>query len=186
MKTYSKNCIICNKEFTGVWKRKLCDNQECKKQNVRNNSKRIQKNRNLEERKKHAEICRNWRIKTNYKKPRKINTKLKNEKTLEQRIMRNLEGRVHLATKRQNTKKIKKVLDLLGCSLDVFKDYLETKFQIGMVWENYTTYGWHIDHIKPCIEFNLKDPKQQQECFHYTNLQPLWWWENLSKGAKIL
>ena len=54
MKTYSKNCIICNKEFTGVWKRKLCENQECKKQNVKNISKRIQQNRTLEERDKEA------------------------------------------------------------------------------------------------------------------------------------
>ena len=45
---------------------------------------------------------------------------------------------------------------------------------------------WHIDHIIPCASFNLKDPKQQTKCFHYTNLQPLWAKENLSKGAKIL
>ena len=185
MKTYNKNCIICNKEFTGVWKRKLCENPECKKQNVRNTSKRIQKNRSLDERIKHSERCRKWRIKTRYKAPRRLGLKVKKEKTLDQRIMGNLEGRVHMATKRQNTKKTKKVIDLLGCSLEEFKDYLEKKFQIGMVWQNYTTYGWHIDHIKPCIAFNLKDPKQQEECFHYTNLQPLWWWENISKNEYI-
>ena len=44
--------------------------------------------------------------------------------------------------------------------------------------------GWHIDHIKPCASFDLTDPKQQQQCFHYSNLQPLWWYDNLSKGDK--
>ena len=31
---------------------------------------------------------------------------------------------------------------------------------------------------------NLSDPLQQCICFHYTNLQPLWWFENLAKGGK--
>jgi hypothetical protein len=44
---------------------------------------------------------------------------------------------------------------------------------------------WHIDHIKPCISFNLTDPVNNKWlCFHYTNLQPLWAEDNLKKGAK--
>ena len=53
----------------------------------------------------------------------------------------------------------------------------------GMTWENHGE--WHIDHIKPCASFNLFDPKQQIMCFHYTNLQPLWAEENLSKSNKF-
>ena len=43
-----------------------------------------------------------------------------------------------------------------------------------------------IDHIKPIIQFNLNDPLQQRECFHWSNLQPLWASANQSKGAKII
>ena len=55
-----------------------------------------------------------------------------------------------------------------------------------MSWNNHGKFGWHMDHIKPCASFDLTDPKQQEECFHYSNYQPLWWNENLSKGAKVL
>lgn len=51
-----------------------------------------------------------------------------------------------------------------------------------MSWENYGE--WHIDHIKPCSSFDLSDPKQQKECFNYTNLQPLWAIDNLKKSYK--
>lgn len=42
----------------------------------------------------------------------------------------------------------------------------------------------YIDHIRPCSSFDLTDLEQQRQCFHYTNLQPLWRIENLSKGSK--
>lgn len=55
-----------------------------------------------------------------------------------------------------------------------------------MTWANYGKSGWHIDHIKPCASFDLSDPDQQKACFHYSNLQPLWAFDNLSKGAKLV
>jgi hypothetical protein len=54
-----------------------------------------------------------------------------------------------------------------------------------MTWENYGPV-WHVDHIRPCASFDLTDPAQQRECFHFSNLQPLFAAENLAKGDKIL
>jgi hypothetical protein len=62
---------------------------------------------------------------------------------------------------------------------------LQSKFKEVITWENHGKYAGHIDHIIPCASFDLTDPEQQKKCFHYTNLQPLWAHENLSKGAKI-
>ena len=71
---------------------------------------------------------------------------------------------------------------MIGCSILELKQYLELKFKKGMTWDNYSFYGWHVDHIKPCASFDLTDIEQQKECFHYTNLQPLWCNDNWIKG----
>jgi hypothetical protein len=55
-----------------------------------------------------------------------------------------------------------------------------------MSWDNYGRKGWHIDHIIPCDLFDLTDYKQQKQCFHYTNTQPLWWDDNLKKHTKLI
>jgi hypothetical protein len=86
----------------------------------------------------------------------------------------------------QNTIKTKKTLELLGCSWQEARDHIQSQFKEGMTWENHGFYGWHIDHIIPCSSFDLTDLEQQKKCFHYTNLQPLWWKDNISKGSKIL
>ena len=61
------------------------------------------------------------------------------------------------------------------------RKHIEKQFKEGMTWKNQGK--WHIDHIKPCCKFNLLDKEEQKKCFHYTNLQPLWSQENLSKGG---
>lgn len=99
------------------------------------------------------------------------------------KIKSNLSRRINYALK---AKKSKKTLEFLGCSIQQFKKYLESKFKPNMSWKNYGMFGWHIDHIRPCASFNLSDPEQQKQCFHYTNLQPLWAKENLSKSNKII
>jgi hypothetical protein len=70
----------------------------------------------------------------------------------------------------------------LGCSITELKIYLESKFQAGMSWENHSQTGWHIDHIKPLSRFDLSDREQFLEACHYSNLQPLWAEDNLSKS----
>lgn len=93
-----------------------------------------------------------------------------------------LRRRVLLALKGKS--KSSPTLKLLGCSVEELRLYLESKFLPGMTWKNRGRFGWHIDHIRPCASFDLTDVEQQKQCFHYTNLQPLWARDNLSKGKK--
>jgi hypothetical protein len=83
--------------------------------------------------------------------------------------------------------KSKSTLEILGVkSFNEFKQYIESKLQEGMDWNNYG-YGpnkWVIDHYVP-----LASALTEQDIYrlnHHTNLQPMWWKENMVKGAKIL
>lgn len=99
------------------------------------------------------------------------------------RILCCLRARLSIALK--GHKKTNRTQQLLGCSLNRLKEHLESQWQPGMSWENYGTHGWHIDHIVPCCAYDMKDPDEQEACFHYTNLQPLWAKENLIKSGKF-
>jgi hypothetical protein len=103
----------------------------------------------------------------------------------EYKILVNLRRRMNSAIKNGSGFKCGSSKELLGGELEVIKEHLESQFTNGMSWDNYGYDGWHIDHIKPCSSFNMSDPVQQRECFHYTNLQPLWKRDNLIKGNKL-
>lgn len=73
----------------------------------------------------------------------------------------------------------------IGCSIPELVSHLESQFTEGMSWDNYGLYGWHMDHIIPLSSFDLTDREQFLQACHYTNLQPLWAKDNLSKGSKL-
>jgi len=70
---------------------------------------------------------------------------------------------------------------LLGATLEEAKAHIEAQFQPGMSWEN--RGSWHIDHIIPLASAKTED--ELIALCHYTNLQPLWAKDNISKGAKM-
>ena len=77
--------------------------------------------------------------------------------------------------------KSKRTQEIVGCTFEELKIYIENQFTEGMSWDNYGIDGWHVDHIKPLAVAN-----SQEEIIslnHYTNLQPLWALDNLKKGA---
>ena len=70
-----------------------------------------------------------------------------------------------------------KTENILGCSFEEFKLYIESKFEDWMTWDNQglyngeLNYGWDIDHITPLSIANTEE--EIIELNHYTNLQPL-------------
>lgn len=93
-----------------------------------------------------------------------------------------LRRRVTRACQQHGTKKAHKTETLIGCTREFLMQHIQSQFKPGMAWNNRGL--WHIDHIGPCASFDLTDPAQQRECFHYTNLQPLWASDNIRKSDK--
>jgi hypothetical protein len=77
--------------------------------------------------------------------------------------------------------------EMLGCTLEEFKNHLESKWTEGMNWSNYGKGKgrWNIDHIVPCASFDFTNSENQRACFHFSNTQPMWGGDNSRKGKSI-
>ena len=104
-----------------------------------------------------------------------------------ERLKANLRSRLSVILKKKGLIKSKRTADLIGLKsgIDLVK-YIENQWKKGMSWDNYgNTKGcWNIDHIIPYASANTIE--EVEKLTHYTNLQPLWWDENLRKSDKIL
>jgi hypothetical protein len=115
----------------------------------------------------------------------KVNIYKKNIRNLDPvvKLVDNVRNRINQYIKHSNISKHNKTFDIVGCSPEFLKEYLEKQFTNGMSWELMGQHI-HIDHIIP-----LSSAKTEEEVYklcHYTNLQPLWAEDNLKKGSKIL
>lgn len=114
------------------------------------------------------------RVRKHNRKRRRTDIQFKLGLNLRRRILLALKGE----TKSASTQ------ELIGCTIPHLIIHLESQFKEGMAWENHSLGGWHIDHIVPCVVFDLSDPDQQRRCFNFSNMQPLWAYENLSKHGR--
>lgn len=79
--------------------------------------------------------------------------------------------------------------EYLGCGVDEFRQYIESKFKPGMTWENHGRGldKWHLDHILPLSSIkSVSDEDVLKTLCNYKNYQPLWESDNLSKSTKII
>lgn len=120
------------------------------------------------------------KYKTRIKNKRKNDIHFRLSSQLRKRLLKALKG---------NAKRGSAIKDL-GCSINFLKDYLESQFYdcprtgAKMTWENHGRTGWHIDHILEFKNVDLNDPEQFKKVVHYTNLRPLWYFENLARNRK--
>jgi len=173
--------------------RTICNRQQCGLMQTEEEYKRkakIHRDKNKEkaqiyhkEYKKLNEVklklkAKEYRKRTLYKRKEKYKNDINHQ------IAEKLRNRIRGAIKRSNIDKIGSAVNDLGCSLEKFKLWVEMHWTEGMSWNNYNFYGWHLDHIKPLSSFNLSNRKEFLEACHFTNIQPMWMKDNLSKGNK--
>jgi len=130
-----------------------------------------------------------WRLKN-----KEYVAKHKRERTKKDyqfKLRNNLARVIHLTLKGNN--KSKRTLELLVCSLEFCKQHIENQFKEGMTWDNWGRGDngngmkkWNVDHIYPCASFDLRKPEEQEICFHWSNLQPLWAKENRLKWDSVV
>jgi hypothetical protein len=92
-----------------------------------------------------------------------------------------LGNRLNEILKKNKTYKTNNIIKLLGCSLDELKSFISSQLISPMSWDNHGEV-WEIDHIKPCSSFDFTNIEHQKECFHYTNLQPLFKTTEIAKS----
>jgi hypothetical protein len=170
-------CKICDKHKFKKWKIKNKDQynktiSEWREKNidkVRANARKNAKTYRLKNKEKIK------KAKNKYEKQKmKTDIHYRNKKLIRKRMRNAI----------KNRKCNQRTEFLLGCTIDEYVRYLESKFKSGMTWDNQKE--WEIDHIIPCVAFNLNNIEEQRKCFHYSNTQPLWKKDHKDKTYKDL
>jgi len=120
------------------------------------------------------------KVKNIYRKNRRKNDSLYN-------LKHNIRALIKISFTEKGLKKNSKTSTILGCSFEIFKEYIESLWthpnnldENGNVWMNWENkglyngklnYGWDIDHIKPLSTANTEE--ELMKLNHFTNLQPL-------------
>jgi hypothetical protein len=136
---------------------------------------------NEEARKWSVEYAKKW----NKKNRKRISTRENERRRTEPqfKLKKILRDNIYKAVKREW--KSGRTLDILGCSIKMFKFWLEHQWSPEMTWENHGSH-WEIDHIKPIASYDLTNVEEMKKCFHWTNMQPLTKEENGFKNDKII
>ena len=197
----SRTCKLCEKNRTDRWrsnnKNKFNEtkrawrkanaelNKGYDKKYRENNRKEIRsKERSIYQEKK-ASILK--RKKSNYQKNKELLNSKRREKRKEQMkdplfaLSKRLRDRIRSIFRKSDLPKNSTTQKLLGCDWLSAKEHLENQFAYGMSWENIKE--WHIDHIIPLCSASTEE--ELISLCHYTNLQPLWAFDNMSKGSSM-
>lgn len=194
-----KKCIKCKIEKNLIDFKKAKQNKDgftgvckvCLIEYNRNNIEKIketQKKYRLNNKEKRNEYSLEWK-KNNinyYKEYQKKYMKIYYKKRIKIdplfKLKCNIRSLILISIKKNGYTKKSKSHQILGCSFEEFKIYLEKQFTNGMNWSN--AGEWHLDHIYPVSL--AKDEAELIALNYYTNFQPLWALDNFKKGNKIV
>lgn len=154
----SNVCATCEKERTYLWRKK---NPE-----------------------KFKAVCKRYRDKEDYRDKQNKYTRDKYSRDIGYKLKTLYRTRVRCFIKGGIKKGNEKYQNMLGCSWDTLRDWLESNFLDGMTWENYGTV-WHVDHTLPCAIFDFTVEENVKTCFNWSNLAPMFGPENMSKSDKV-
>ena len=171
-----RTCEFCPTTFNPKAGQRICLSDECKKKLQRYYSKKYYKTPPVEK----TRAYRN-------KNKDRLNKYYRDYSAKRRKIPKHtVSGRMYTAIRREVKKfgvSTTKTIQGLYTNEELF-NHLESQFTDGMSWDNMDE--WHIDHIRPVASFNYDstDHPDFKKCWALDNLQPLWAFDNMSKGAK--
>ena len=187
---YRSQCITCENEYKEANRDKLKgyfkNRRDVKKEELKTKASEyylINKEKIISKSKEYYE--NNKESKLEYQKDYQRNNRDKRNTYLNERrqndplfkLITNVRNLIYNSFYYNGYSKNSKTEELLGCSFEELKEYLESKFEPWMNWDNrglYSgefNYGWDIDHVIPLSSVNEED--EIIKLNHYTNLQPL-------------
>ena len=193
-KQYNKEYREKNKEKIIEYKKNWYEQNKTEvlnnKKKYKEENKELLKQKNKQYREANKEKIKQYReankekIKQQRKQYREANKEKINEYEKNKRktdliywLKSNLRTNIAKMLKRKGYTKNSKTIEILGCTFEEFKLYLESKFESWMTWDNRglyngtPNYGWDIDHIIPSSSAITE--KDVIKLNHYTNLQPM-------------
>jgi hypothetical protein len=186
---YRYDCIACSKLYKELNKERdkernkiYNDSRKDKQKGYYNENKEEFKNRNKLNYENNKEYIKERNREYSIKNRERRNSYLKNRKEKDSlfKLTVSLRGIIYKTMKRNGCGKNSRTTEILGISFEEFKIHIENQFTQGMSWENHGE--WHLDHKTP-VSWATNE-KETYELNHYTNFQPLWGTENMSKGNR--
>lgn len=185
---YRKRSYLKNKEYYAKKNKDFMKRHpNYYKDNYEKNSEKICESQKRY-REKNIDKCRatsNEYAKNNREKINK-RRRIKAEGSSRYKLQNCMRKAISCSLKRRLSKKNGKTFESLGYSVDELMKHLESKFQIGMTWDNYGE--WHIDHIIPdsWFDYSVESDHSFKESWSLNNLQPKWAKENRIKGNRYI
>lgn len=172
----SKLCKACSYNYQKKYRE---NNKDKVREDGRNRMKKWRDENYDVYKEKHRISSYNWYIenKDHALSKRKVNDNYRYKNDILFRMKNNIRNSINLSFSKNGYSKTSRTQEILGCSYEEFKTYLESKFEPWMNWENkglYNgsfNYGWDIDHIIPIS--SATNEEELIKLNHYTNLQPL-------------
>lgn len=166
---------------------KHCGREMCKSYKARNKQKISEYNKTYKQENKITIDAYNKEYYNEHRETELARTRATHKRLLDTnpsfRMAQNMRKRVRTAL--NGTNKSEATKELLGCDTEFFQKWIEYQFTEGMTLQNYGSV-WHLDHVVPCASFDLTNSVNQYKCFHWTNYQPMFGHENITKGDKII
>lgn len=102
-------------------------------------------------------------------------------------IANNIRKSIILALRKKKIPKSARTEEILGCTIEQFRDHIKSLME---PWMNESNYGihipgqrrWNLGHSTPISSFDLCDIEQLKKCWHYKSIYPQEAKENAELG----